>query len=366
MTPQGLIVALIAISLLIIVHEAGHYFVAKWCKMRVERFSLGFGPAIASWTHKGTQFQLAPIPFGGFVEIQGMNIVEEVDPDDIYAYPNRPVWQRILTIFAGPATNFLFAIVLAFALFTIAGMQTGNTFIGVSAISEGFDADGALQEGDVLVTIQRQSDPKPIHIFNQYNGQRGPSLATLVHESKGEPMKVVIRRDGELLPAMELRAKPDPELTWDKTDEPQYRLGIGLRLVAERVDVGFFTAAKEALYYPVFKTKEIYQQIRKMIEGEQEGRLTGPVGIAETISQAVEFGWIIALSWFMMINVWLGLVNLLPLPALDGGRLVFLLYELATRRRANPKIEATVHMVGIMLLLLLMIAVTYNDCARLL
>jgi len=119
---------------------------------------------------------------------------------------------------------------------------------------------------------------------------------------------------------------------------------------------------RESLYYPIRQTQQIYHFIKGIIDGDQEGRLTGPVGIAKTISRAIEFGWIVALSWFMMINVWLGLVNLLPLPALDGGRLVFLIYEMATRRRANPKIEATVHMVGIMLLLLLMVGVTYNDC----
>src|SRR5689334_12443209 len=113
--------AILAIGALIVVHEAGHYIVARLCGMRVERFSIGFGPAIPklSWRSKktGTQFQIAPIPFGGFVEIKGMNILEEVDPADATAYPNRPAWQRFATIFAGPATNYLFAVVLAFILF---------------------------------------------------------------------------------------------------------------------------------------------------------------------------------------------------------------------------------------------------------
>src|SRR5690349_15403566 len=116
--------AILAIGVLIVVHETGHYVVARLCGMRVEKFSIGFGPAIASWTSKktGTKFQLAPIPFGGFVEIKGMNILEEVDANDATAYPNRPAWQRFVTIFAGPATNYLFAVVLAFILFMGAGM----------------------------------------------------------------------------------------------------------------------------------------------------------------------------------------------------------------------------------------------------
>jgi regulator of sigma E protease len=187
-------------------------------------------------------------------------------------------------------------------------------------------------------------------------------LALLVHESKGEPMQIVVERGGNTLPPIEVRAKPDPNNKMPDTNEPQYRMGIGLSFSQEREQHGFLTNVKHALYYPVLKTQEIYSAIREMIAGRQEGRITGPVGIGKTISKAVEYGWIVALSLFMTINVWLALVNLLPLPALDGGRLVFLIYEMATRRRANPKIEATVHMVGIMLFLLLMVAVTYNDC----
>ena len=90
--------AILALGLLIIVHEAGHFFVGRWCGMRIERFSIGFGPGLVKWrSKKGTLFQLAPVPFGGFVEIKGMNIAEDVDPDDKQAYPNRPVWQRIAT-----------------------------------------------------------------------------------------------------------------------------------------------------------------------------------------------------------------------------------------------------------------------------
>src|SRR5688572_6859357 len=115
--------AIIAIGLLIIVHEAGHYVVARWCKMRVDRFSLGFGPALVKWRRGETDFTIGPIPFGGFVQIAGMTLADDIDAEDERAYPNRPVWQRFLTIFAGPATNYLFAIVLAFGLVAIGGVE---------------------------------------------------------------------------------------------------------------------------------------------------------------------------------------------------------------------------------------------------
>ena len=140
-----LILAILAVGFLIVVHEGGHYFVARWCSMRIDRFSVGFGPAILKTTSKrtGTTFQLAPIPFGGFVEIRGMNIVEEVDPDDRQAYPNRPAWQRFLTIFAGPATNYLSAVVMAFALYTCHGLESSDRRV-VEAVLPGYDAAAKL------------------------------------------------------------------------------------------------------------------------------------------------------------------------------------------------------------------------------
>src|SRR5471030_1882337 len=103
------LLAILSLGFLIIVHEGGHYLIARRCGRLIERFSIGFGPGILKHASKktGTIFQLAPIPFGGFVEIRGMNIAEDVDPDDRFAYPNRPAWQWFITIFAGPATNYL-------------------------------------------------------------------------------------------------------------------------------------------------------------------------------------------------------------------------------------------------------------------
>src|SRR4029077_20652160 len=150
--PAGMLyklLALLSLGFLIVVHEGGHYFVARWCGMRIERFSIGFGPGLLKRTSKktGTTFQLAPIPFGGFVEIRGMNIAEDVDPDDHQAYPNRPVWQRFLTIFAGPATNYLSAIVLAFGLYTCHGMDSTQRYYAVEDVLPDYDAAGKLQAG---------------------------------------------------------------------------------------------------------------------------------------------------------------------------------------------------------------------------
>jgi regulator of sigma E protease len=364
MSVLGVILAILAIGLLIIVHEAGHYFVARWCKMRVDRFSIGFGPGVATWKRGDTTFQIAPIPFGGYVEIRGMNIAEDVDPNDPHAYPNRPAWQRFLTIFAGPGTNYLFAIVLAVLLFGTAGVPSGTSWYVVNSVSQQFDAHGKIEPGDRIVSLQRPGDAAPVTVYHRHYGQPPEqSLAEMVHASRGAPMQIIVLRGGSEH-TLEIRAQQDPELVDEKTKEKQYRLGITLDSQEERVSVGFLAVIGYAIEFPVEQTKISLINLYHVITGEVEGELTGPIGIADVIQQSIRMGWIYALELLVLLNVLIGLFNLLPVPALDGGRLVFLVYEMATRRRPNPRFEATVHMVGIMVLLLVLVVVSIKDIAK--
>lgn len=340
--------AILAIGALIVVHEAGHYVVARLCSMRVERFSIGFGPAILKWKSRktGTQFQLAPIPFGGFVEIKGMNILEEVDPTDASAYPNRPAWQRFVTIFAGPATNYLFAVVLAFGVFTFAGVQSVDPPTEVDATDAGYSAEGKLLPGDKFVGVEG----KPL------TGALGPAVKAIGDRDAVFQVRRVVDGKAQVVDVT-LRPKFDEE-------HDAWRLGVQLRAPG-RADVGVGTAAKEALIYPVVQTKAILTGLYQWITGQAEGRMSSVVGIGQVVKQAIDESWVIALELLMVLNVYLGLFNLFPLPALDGGRLVFLGYEMVTRRRANPKLEATIHMAGVIVLAVLLVVVTVNDCRHL-
>jgi regulator of sigma E protease len=438
--------AILAIGLLIVVHEAGHYFVARWCKMRVDRFSIGFGPPILSWKRGETDFTIGPIPFGGFVQINGMTMVDEVDPDDERQYPNRPVWQRFVTIFAGPATNYLPAIFFAIILFSVAGVTTGTSWYQVDSFAEVNNVAGKLEKGDRFVKLN--GNP----FYNSYAGEAGPSLHGLVQnakgaeldftvlrdgkeievsvtpvpsqsklvvvdgfidtaekagglqvgdriagvggtllyhtkdgkeskslsdyvqESEGEALKLSVFSEGSLIPKL-LSVKPTK--ISNAGEAPSYSLGIRVgtqqeylmgivpSAYRERVDVGVISALGHAFRYPVLQTQAIGKGLFDIVTGRQKGEFAGPVGIATMAKKQFDTGWIEVFLFLMMLNVYLGLFNLLPLPALDGGRLVFLVYEMTTRRRANPKIEATVHMVGIMALLLVMVLVTYKDIAKL-
>ena len=357
--------AILAIGILIIVHESGHYFVARWCNMRVDRFSVGFGPAIWSFTRGETQFQIAPIPFGGFVQINGMLVADEVEPGDERAYPNRPAWQRFLTIFAGPATNYLFAVVLAIGLYAIAGVPTGTAWNQISEVREGFDSQGKLEPGDRILAVGGTP------IFWSHPTEEPRRLVDIVQSYNGKPIPITVERDGATV-EVTVTAKKDQQLkeSLEKDQKQQmealpWGLGLRLRPDEERVSIGFIGAIGEALYYPIRQTQVIVVTLLEAISGRGDAEFTGPVGIATMVKSTIEVGWLAVIQLLMILNVYLGLFNLFPLPALDGGRLVFLSYEMITRRRANPKIEATVHMVGIMALFLVLILVTYKDIAKL-
>lgn len=332
----------LALSLLIVAHEAGHYFVARWCGMRVERFSIGFGPALLKWRAKdGTLFQFAAIPFGGFVEIKGMNIAEEVDPEDREAYPNRPVWQRIATIFAGPFTNYLFAVVLAFILYVSYGVAAGR--YAVDSVQPGFDAVGKLEPGDRIVAV----------------GGRlitDAELSEATNATQGREVLYTVRRGDDVF-NVPIKAKYDPETK-------RYRIGVVRteQIAYQPMSVG--DASREAVIFPWRHTKAMLAAIHGKFKGKNDLELGGPVEMGAQVKKAVERGVPYVIELLMFLNVAIGLFNLLPLPALDGGRLAFLGYELVTRRRANPRVEMTVMMVGVLALIVLMVFVTYGDIAR--
>ena len=408
-----LLLAILAVGFLIVVHEGGHYFVARWCHMRIERFSIGFGPAILKAQSKktGTTFQLAPIPFGGFVEIRGMNIAEDIDPDDAHAYPNRPAWQRFVTIFAGPATNYLSAIALAMALYTCHGLDDR---VAVDGVLDGFDATSKLQPGDRIRAVNHKQ-----HIVDGPGGLR--LLGERVQETSGAPMIITVERGGverdltitpqledvdilrsrraldqleQLAPslapyiaaardtvplpawrdneraqrALDQLAKLVPSLApytaaaSKRLPAPVWRIGVIQRPDITRV--GVVDAARQALHYPVIQTKVIGGMLYGIVFGNDKADPGGPIRMVEELQRQFSQGMVPGIKLLMALSVYLGLFNLLPIPALDGGRLVFLAYELVTRRRANPKIEAMVHMAGIMALAVVMILVLIVDIRR--
>jgi regulator of sigma E protease len=359
------LLAILSLGFLIVVHEAGHYLVARWCGMRVERFSIGFGPGIFKRRGKdGTIFQIAPIPFGGFVEIRGMNIAEEVEPEDRLAYPNRPAWQRFITIFAGPATNYLSAIVLALGLYTCHGVDSSWKWYGVAAVKDGYDAAGKLEVGDRIIAV----DHAPILARGEYQPEhatvlKSDSLVARVNAKNGDAVTLTVIRNGAPVDVaiQPQRAKGDDGKDLMQNGKPVFLLGIVPAEQPDVLDLGLIGTTGAALEYPVEQTKLIAGGLWEIINGKEKADPGGPKRIYDEFAKAWKLGAVTGIKLLMMLSVYLGLFNLFPLPALDGGRLVFLGYEMVTRRRANPRIEAMVHMAGIMVLGVVMVLVTLHD-----
>lgn len=336
------VLAIFGLALLIVLHEGGHFLVARLCGMRVERFSVGFGPPLASFKRGGTIFQVAPIPLGGFVQITGLNPSEEFDKSDPMVYPNRPRWMRLLTVVAGPAANYLTAIVMVFVVLMAYGTTPKTQQID-DAVANRPAAAAGLKAGDVLV---------------EANGQKVDAdhlISEVIKASQGAPVNIKVLRSGQ---PMEFSVKPD-------LNKGVYQVGIQIGPHGDRTPASIGVAAKEAVVYPYYASVDILDGLYNMIRGKVSAELSGPVGITQQIAKAASKGMVYFLSMLAMLSVYLGLFNLLPLPALDGGRAVFLGLESILRKRVDPRIEAAVHTAGFVLLMGVLLVVSWKDIRNL-
>jgi len=334
--------SIVGLAVLIVVHEAGHMVVARWCGMRVDRFSIGFGPAIVKFQRGETIYQISAIPFGGFVQIAGLNPGDEnIRPDDPRSYPNRPVYQRLLTIFAGPGTNYLFAAVMVAGVYaTIGEPKITDQHPSVVQLDETKPAAAAgVQVNDEFVSI----DGKAVDDVKQ--------VPDMIEASGGKPIALVMRRGG----------KPVTLTVTPVQSDGKWRIGVVPMGREEYVKVGVGTALVDGMVFPYGYTRFILHQFGEIFRGKQKATFSGPPGIVKELKRQIEKGPGDGLLAIAIISVYLGLFNLLPLPALDGGRLVFLLVEGFSRRRVNQKVEQTIHLVGIVALLMLVVAFSAND-----
>lgn len=334
--------AILGLGVLIVVHEAGHMLVARLCGMRVPRFSVGFGKTLFSFKRGETTYQLAAIPLGGFVQITGLNPHEEFDTKDPYVYPNRPKWMRLATLAAGPAANYLMASVIAFFMFLSYGK--GTPAMKVDAVLPGSPAQTAgFAAGDVLVEANGQALSTALPINK------------ILREAQGAAIKVTVKRGAETL-TLPVTGKKDP-------DSGDYRIGI--RLGQVRRDVPVPEAMTSAVVLPFVESGNFLRGFYEMITGKQKANLSGPIGIAQHMKEAAQQGAADYFHLLMMLSTYLGLFNLLPLPALDGGRIVFVgingVRSLFRSKEMDAVAEAKVHMVGMLLLMGMFVLVTFKD-----
>lgn len=312
--------------------------------IRVTRFSIGLGPVLAKWQPKGspTVFQICAIPFLGYVMIAGMNPAEEIDPNDPELYPNKSILARVLTIFGGPFANYLAASLMIFGL-AVSGWRdevpTSPMVIdSVDATSPAGQA--GLKAGDVIV---------------EANGKKIKDVRELIDATSpraGLPTTYVIERDGKALAPMTVT----PRNTGGRGV-----IGVTPRFEARTRQLPLGEATALAVTLPWTLTVRNVEGMMDLIQRRSTEGITGPVGMGKLVAQQAEKGVYAFVGILIAISVALGYFNLLPFPALDGGRLVFLGYEVITRRRPNERIEAAVHAMGLLFLLGVIALVTLRD-----
>lgn len=330
----SILLTAIGLGLLIAAHEAGHMLVARWMGMRVEVYSLGFGPKMWGFMRGGTEYRVSWFPLGGYCRIAGFTPDEEgaYDDKDKGSYLNKPAWRRFLAILAGPGVNWLTAIVLITGLYATVGfLQSDPNSTRVEVVPGGPASTAGMQDGDRLVSV----DQVPIVRFDD--------LIRELHKDGAPPEReVIIDRSGT--PAT-LRVHPDNG----------------------RIQVGYYRAAQVLpLLQAIPKAMSVTWQLTAASVGALgmlfhkggASSLSGPIGIVQQAVIAIHRGLPEFIALLAQISVGLAIFNMLPVPALDGGRLVFLGYEIVLRRRPNAKFEQILSLIGIMLLLALLIGVT--------
>lgn len=352
-----ILTAILVISALIIIHEFGHYVCAVATGMKVDRFSvLGIGPVVARlFTYKGTEFVISAIPFGAYVHIIGMEAEDEAEEtarakaraagappseDEKHYFRNRPLWARMLTIVGGPLANYLTASLILFTLLAVSGNKTVLA-MDVDTVQSPTAQAAGLLPGDRLVRVADREVLGP-----DAHGR----ITAATGEHKGETVPIAVQRAGE-------------EVVLQVPISEGGLIGIGL---AEG-DVKYGPAslghsAKMAVLGPFELTREQLTGLYYLITRKVDAKLSGPVGIVREIAKSAKKGARDLFFFAFKISTLLGLFNLLPLPALDGGRLVFLGYELIARRPANRRVEEMIHGIGMLALLGLILYVTFaND-----
>jgi membrane-associated protease RseP (regulator of RpoE activity) len=359
----GIVVFVVAILVAVLIHEAGHFLTAKAFGIKVEEFFVGFGPRLWSFRRGETEYGVKALPLGGYVRIAGMNPFQEVpEKDRPRTFPAKPIWQRAIVIFAGPVTHFVMAIVFLAVFLVAIGVQSDNrpTVDAVEARLAGRPSPAAvagLRVGDEVVAI----NGAPVGSKER--------LVTITRQHVGQPITVTVVRDGR-----RLTATLTPVLA-QVGRQRVGRLGVVLGGVRERenpitafgravIEVGSVTKAIVVRLDDVFGISAL-RGIGQVLIGSRPRTTEDPasvVGGARLAGEAVAAGaWDYLFNLLIVFNIFVGIINLVPLPPLDGGHLAVLAYEKVRRRRPDLRKLAPVTALVAAFMILLVVSLTYID-----
>ncbi|MBE5956965.1 MAG: RIP metalloprotease RseP [Lachnospiraceae bacterium] len=342
---MSIIVALIIFSVIIIIHELGHFLLAKLNGVYVQEFTLGLGPTLFGFKMGETEYCLKALPFGGSCVMLG----EEEACDDERAFNKKNVWQRMSIVLAGPVFNFILAFFLSLFLVGFSGADIPV----ISQVEPGSPAaEAGIMAGDEIVKM----DGSPVYNFREI-------VYKMLLNKGGDPVTFVYERDGE---------RQEVTITPKKSEAGNYLTGIA---GGAKVKQDFFGVIKYAALEVRCQVKVVFWSLRYMISGYfTPDDIAGPVGIVnmigDTYEEAKVYGvltiFLSMVNIAVMISANLGVMNLLPIPALDGGRILFYLIEILRGKPMDPDKEGKIHMIGLMILLTLMVLILFNDVKNIL
>ena len=347
------IIAFVGFALLVVLHELGHFAAAKAVGMRVEKFSLFFGPMLAKVTRGETTYGIGPIPLGGYVKISGMNPAEEIPPEHAHrAYYRQPVWKRIVVILAGPVVNIVLAFLILFAVF-VSTERRGDTLPDVAAT--GPPASAVLQKGDRIVAVDGKRGA-PADLAKQISSHTCPGEPVQGCRA-ATPARLTIERDGR---TRTVSVTP-------VYDAKRKRTLAGISFDSERLPPpGPVGAAGESVGLMWDVTTATVGVLARIFQAEQRKQISGVVGSYEVTRQSVAISITRTLLVLALISLSLGIINLFPFLPLDGGHIFWALAEKVRGRPVSFRVMERASAVGIGLVLILFFIGLNNDVSRLL
>jgi len=348
---------ILVLGLLIFVHEFGHFIFAKLFGVRVLKFSLGFGPKILGKTVGETEYVISAFPLGGFVKMFGENPDEQVvtEAEKQVSFSHKPVWQRFLIVLAGPVFNLLFSVLLFFMVFAFLGVPTSVDTTRVGKVNVNSPAAQAgLLANDVILRI------------NEQETLGWDDVLAGVKSSDGKPLVIIVQRGNEKLQLTVTPAIDAVKNVFGEVVEKRFMIGIKKADEMTWQESSLYTSLENAClqtWMYISLTAVGFMKIIQQVVPASE--LGGPILIAQIAGEQMRAGWVNLIYFIGLLSVNLGLLNLLPIPVLDGGHLAFLTIEGLRRKPLNMRAQIIAQQVGIGLLGTLMIFVFYNDIIRL-
>ncbi len=351
----------IILSVLVLVHEAGHFLVAKLLKIKVEEFGFGLPPRIGGIKFGETLYSINWLPIGGFVKLYGEDEagsgsvslkklhVSKKDADR--AYFSRPKWQKALVVSAGVIMNFLLAAVLISFLYAYVGVPVPNKKVVIAAVVKGSPAEIAgLKVGDVVEKVSGNTITDTTQLIN------------IAHKNEGKEITITVYSTEKKVSVIKIT----PRVNFPKNEGP---MGIAISPGTDIKKYSWLEApivgTKEAIKETGMIASGLVSLLMQLItKGAVPSDVAGPVGIAQLTGQVVSIGFYAVLSFVSLLSLNLAIINILPFPALDGGRLLFIVIEAVTRKKVNPVIEGYAHTIGMAILLALIALITLHDILR--